>query len=240
MPKKQSKALVAAERIEQSILLIRGHKVLLDSDLAQLYGVETKALVRAMKRNIDRFPDDFMFQLTRDEWTALGRQIGTLDLRRQIGTSSSKSDYVTPGNASDAMARDATHGGRRYPPYVFTEQGVAMLSSVLRSPRAVQVNIEIMRAFVRLRRILAVNAELARRLDEVESHLGKHDEQFSDVIRAIRQLMEPPTRPPRRHIGFHVPDDASSIDRPPGDRGTAKRTQRNQPQRAKRASRGGE
>ena len=128
--------------------------------------------------------------------------------------------------------------GLRRPPFAFTEQGVAMLSSVLRSRRAVQVNIEIMRAFVRLRRILAVNAELARRLDEVESHLGKHDEQFSDVIRAIRQLMEPPARPPRRQIGFHFADDASSVDRPPGDRGKAKRTQRNQPKRTKRASRG--
>jgi hypothetical protein len=214
MPKKQSKALVPAGQIERSILLIRGQKVLLDADLARLYGVETKVFNQAVKRNLDRFPDDFMFQLTDKE----------LEKRR--------SQFVTSNPAAKM--------GLRRPPFVFTEQGVAMLSSVLRSPRAVQVNIEIMRAFVRLRRILAVNAELARRLDEVESHLGKHDEQFSDVIRAIRQLMEPPTRPPRRHIGFHVPDDASSIDRPPGDRGTAKRTQRNQPQRAKRASRGGE
>ena len=117
----REKAIVPVERVAQSILLIRGQKVLLDADLAQMYGVETKALVRAMKRNMDRFPSDFMFQLTKDEFN---------DLRSQIVTSSS-------------------WGGRRYSPYAFTEQGVAMLSSVLRSKRAVQVNIEIMRAFVR-------------------------------------------------------------------------------------------
>ena len=208
MAKKQLKSLVSAERIVQSILLIRDHKVLLDANLAQLYGVETKVFNQAVKRNLSRFPDDFMFQLTSEEVDALRSQIVTLKTGR------------------------GQH--RKYLPYAFTEQGVAMLSSVLRSDRAVQVNIEIMRAFVRLRRILAVNAELARRLDDVEKHLGKHDEQFVQVIQAIRQLMDPPARPTRRRIGFHVPDDAIDIE-PRGDSGQAKRTQRNRTKRVTRA-----
>ena len=127
-------ALVPVERIEQAILRIRGHNVMLDQDLADLYGVETKALTRAVRRNLDRFPEDFMLQLSTEEFG---------NLRRHSGTSSQ-------------------WGGRRYPPYAFTEQGVAMLSSVLRSQRAVQVNVEIMRAFVRLRRLLASHADLQR------------------------------------------------------------------------------
>jgi hypothetical protein len=168
-----SRSLMPSERIERSILLIRGQKVMLDSDLASLYGVETRALVQAVQRNLDRFPDDFMFQLTRDEFD---------DLRSQTVTSS-------PG-----------WGGRRYPPYAFTEQGVAMLSSVLRSKRAVQVNVEIMRAFVRLRRLLAEHAELARKLDALEK---KYDAQFKVVFDAIRELMTPPP-PERRRIGFRA------------------------------------
>ena len=133
-------ALVPVERIERQILLIRGQKVLLDSQLAELYGVATANLVRAMKRNIDRFPEDFMFQLSREEFA---------DLRYHFGTSSA-------------------WGGRRYPPYAFTEHGVAMLSSVLRSQRAIQVNIEIMRAFSRLRHLLASHAELAAKIARLE------------------------------------------------------------------------
>jgi hypothetical protein len=143
---------------------------MLDADLAHLYGVPTKALVRAIKRNAERFPPDFMFQLDSRE---------ALDLRRQTGTSSS-------------------WGGRRYLPYAFTEQGVAMLSSVLRSPQAVSVNVEIMRAFVRLRVALADHRDLARRLDELEA---KYDLQFKVVFDAIRALMTPPVKPARR-IGF--------------------------------------
>ena len=143
---------------------------MLDADLATLYGVETGALVRAVKRNIDRFPEDFMFQLSTEEFR---------NLRCQTGTSSS-------------------WGGRRYPPYAFTEQGVAMLSSVLRSKRAVQVNVEIMRTFVRQRRILAGNASLARRLDELEK---KYDVQFKVVFEVIRKLMQPPA-PKKKPIGF--------------------------------------
>lgn len=175
-------SVVPVERIEAAILKLRGQRVLIDSDLAVFYGVETKALVRAVKRNIERFPSDFMFQLTKGEFDALRRRIGTSNLKSQTGASS--------------------WGGRRYRPYAFTEQGVAMLSSVLRSKRAVRVNIQIMRAFVRLRRVLAVSAELARRLDELEKRVGDHDQQFVAVIQAIRELMEPPPAPRARRIGF--------------------------------------
>ena len=164
-------ALVSIERIEKAIYLIRGEKVMLDRDLAALYGVETKMLNRAVKRNLKRFPADFMFQLTAEETDALRYQIGTSNKGR---------------------------GGRRYLPYVFTEQGVAMLSSALNSERAVLVNIEIMRAFVKLRQMLASNAELSRRLDELES---KYDRQFKVVFDAIRQLMAPSVRE-RKEIGF--------------------------------------
>lgn len=160
------------ERIEKSILLIRDQKVLLDTDLAELYEVKTKALTQAVRRNLRRFPEDFMFQLSPEEFEIL---------RSQFATSSS-------------------WGGRRYPPYAFTEQGVAMLSSVLHSERAVQVNVEIMRTFVKLRRMLTANLELARKLDLLEK---KYDSQFKVVFEAIRQLMVPaPQQPGSRRIGF--------------------------------------
>ncbi len=169
--------LVPLDQINNAIFQIRGQRIMLDADLAQLYEVETKMLVRAVKRNIERFPEDFMFQLTEEEFQ---------NLRSQFGTSSE-------------------WGGRRYAPYAFTEQGVAMLSSVLRSPRAVAVNIEIMRAFVRLRNLLASNAELAQKLEELEQ---KTDERFKIVFDAIRQLMTPPT-PQQRKIGIRQePEEA--------------------------------
>ena len=164
---------VPVERIEQAILLIRGQKVLLDRDLAALYGVPTKTLNLAVKRNRARFPVDFMLRLSAEE---------TRNLRFQIETSSLR------------------WGGRRYCPTAFTEQGVAMLSSVLRSPRAIQVNIEIMRAFVKLRMILSTHVELARKLEEMEK---KYDAQFKVVFDAIRELMAPPEKPQSR-IGFHL------------------------------------
>jgi len=168
------KALIPLEVIEQRILLVRGQKVMLDADLAALYGVGTKQLVRAVKRNILRFPEDFMFQLSNDEFE---------NLRYHFGTSSH-------------------WGGRRYPPYAFTEHGVAMLSSVLNSPRAVQVNIQIMRTFAKLREIMSQHKDLARRLDELET---KYDAQFKIVFDAIRQLMAPPEpEPPKKRIGFLV------------------------------------
>ncbi len=166
-----SRSVVLVERVEQRILLLRGHKVMLDSDLAILYGVPVSSLNQAVKRNLDRFPDDFMFQLTVEEAAALRSQT--------------------------VISR--SHGGRRYPPYAFTEQGVAMLSSVLRSKRAIQVNVEIMRAFVRLRQVLASHKDLARRLEDLEK---RYDAQFKVVFDAIRQLMEPPPDPPKEPIGF--------------------------------------
>lgn len=164
-------ALIPRGRIEQTILLIRGHNVMLDSDLAQLYGVTVGRLNEAVKRNGDRFPSDFMFQLTKAELE---------NLKSQIAISSSK------------------WGGRRHVPYVFTEQGVAMLSSVLRSKRAIEVNIAVMRTFVRLREMISSNKVLARRLLDLEK---KYDGQFRVVFEAIRELMaEPPTKSSR--IGF--------------------------------------
>jgi len=162
---------VRIEQIEEAIFLIRGQKVMLDRDLAELYGVETKQLKRAVKRNIDRFPADFMFELT-------GKELE--NLRHHFGTSS--------------------WGGTRYAPLVFTEQGVAMLSSVLRSKRAVQVNIEIMRAFVRLRQMLSTHKDLKRKLAALEK---KYDDQFKIVFEAIAELMTSPEKP-RRKIGFDV------------------------------------
>ena len=170
--------IVPVEIIEKKIFLIRGHKVMLDSDLAELYGVETKVLVRAIKRNIERFPPDFMFQLTKEEFD---------NLRFHFGTSSQ-------------------WGGRRYLPYAFTEQGVAMLSSVLRSKRAIQVNIAIMRVFVKLRQILSTHKELAYKLAELERKIERHDEEIKVIFDAIRQLVTPPEKP-RRRIGFNVKNE---------------------------------
>jgi hypothetical protein len=164
--------VVPAKRIARSILVIRNRKVLLDADLAALYGVRTKALVQAVKRNPERFPEDFMFRLTSDEFDRL------------------RSRTVTSKN----------RGGRRYPPYAFTEQGVSMLSSVLNSPRAIAVNIEIMRVFVRVRRMTATHAHLARKLDELEK---RYDAQFKVVFEAIRELMAPPA-PRARRVGFRA------------------------------------
>ena len=164
-------SVVPIERVERAILLLRGHRVMLDADLANLYGVETGALTRAVRRNANRFPGDFMFQLTKQEFD---------DLRCQNGMSSE-------------------WGGRRYSPYAFTEQGVAMLSSVLRSERAILVSVEIVRAFVRLRQILADHADLARKLADLEK---KYDAQFKIVFDAIRGLMTPPVSEKRNPIGF--------------------------------------
>lgn len=165
--------IIPSSNIEKKIMLIQGQKIMLDSDLAALYGVETSALNRQVKRNAERFPADFMFKLTPQEVTNLICQIGISKEGR---------------------------GGRRKPIHAFTEQGVAMLSSVLRSPRAVKVNIEIMRAFVRIRQWLASNTELARKLAELEK---KYDAQFKVVFDAIRELMRPP-EPPRKRIGFNA------------------------------------
>ena len=167
---KRGAPVVPIESIESSIFLIRGHKVMLSTHLAALYGVEPRVLVQAVKRNLDRFPADFMFQLTPEEF----------------------------GNLKSQFVISSWGGLRRAPPYAFTEQGVAMLSSVLRSRRAVRVNIEIMRAFVKLREMLATHKDLARKLEQLER---KYDAQFKVVFDAIRQLMAPPQAKGRR-IGF--------------------------------------
>lgn len=169
------------------ILLIRGQKVILDADIAALYDVQTGMLVRAVKRNLERFPPDFMFQLSKDEFRNLRSQFVTSskdefdNLRCQFGTSSS-------------------WGGRRYAPYAFTEHGVAMLSSVLKSKRAVRVNIDVIRTFVKLREILATHKVLARKISAMEQ---KYDGQLKVVFKAFRALMEPPKRK-RKPIGFHT------------------------------------
>jgi len=173
----EEKLSVYPSRIESRILMLRGKKVLLDRDLAELYGIETKTLKQAVKRNSDRFPADFLFSLDKQEVAIL---------RSQTVTSS-----------SDGW------GGTRYIPMAFTEQGVAMLSSVLRSPQAVAINIEIMRTFVRLRRVLESNKELARKLEELELDC---DEKFRIVFEALNSLMAPENK--SNPIGFHVREEA--------------------------------
>jgi ORF6N domain len=172
--------VASALAIERRIYLIRGRQVMLDEDLADLYGVETRVLVQQVKRNAKRFPADFMFQLTKPEAEALRSQI---------------------------VISSKGRGGRRYEPYVFTEQGVAMLSGVLRSDRAIAVNIEIMRAFVELRRAAGSFQELQKRLDQMELDIGarlsEHDEQLRQIFEALRQLIAPPPST-KRPIGFRV------------------------------------
>jgi hypothetical protein len=178
----RTKALVPTEAIISKILFLRGEKVLLDRDLAELYGVETRVLKQAVRRNRRRFPEDFMFELTRQEFE---------DWRSQFVISN-----------SDKM-------GLRYRPMAFTEQGVAMLSSVLNSERAIKVNIAIMRAFVQLRKMIASHEELARKLAELEAHMGEHSEQIQAIFEAIRQLMSPPDRLQKK-IGFEVSEKKAS------------------------------
>jgi hypothetical protein len=174
-----SKEIVPIQRIAESIFVLRGQKVILGQDLASLYGVSVGALTQAVKRNTNRFPRDFVFQLTVQELSNL------------------KSQFVI-----------SSWGGRRARPYAFTEQGVAMLSSVLNSERAVKVNIAIMRAFVKLRETLETNRELARKFEELERRVGTHDEEIAAILEAIRQLMAP-SKQSRREIGFHVREKAA-------------------------------
>jgi phage regulator Rha-like protein len=179
MPKpKSADEVLPPAVIERKIYLLRRQKVMLDSDLAVLYGVETKQLNRAVKRNLERFPSDFMFQLAPAEARALRYQIGT--------------------------SKDDERGGRRYLPYVFTQEGVAMLSSVLRSTRAVQVNIAIMRAFVRLREILATNRELATKLEAMEQ---RYNTQLKVIFEVIQKLMAPSEESSRGELGFRMDQD---------------------------------
>lgn len=174
MAESKTSGLVPTESVEESIHLVRGLRVMLDSDLAELYGVPTGHLNRAVLRNKERFPEDFMFQLSVDEYENLKCQIG--------------------------IAKP-TWGGRKSPPYAFTQEGIAMLSGVLRSRRAVEMNIAIMRAFVRLRALLASHRELDRKVADLEK---KYDKQFKAVFDAIRQLLTKPPAPKRREMGFHA------------------------------------
>lgn len=162
--------LIPQEVIENKIYMIRGHKVMLDRDLAKLYGVETRVLKQAVKRNISRFPEDFMFSLSREEIMRISQTVTSLKFHKEVSA--------------------------------FTEQGVAMLSTVLNSERAIQVNIAIMRAFVKLREILSTHKELAYKLAELERKIEKHDTEIQAIFDAIRQLMEPPPEKPKRLIGF--------------------------------------
>jgi len=199
-----SAGLLIPEKIAPLVHALRHEKVILDSDLAELYEVTTKVLNRAVQRNIDRFPPDFMFQLTEDEWETLRCQIGIA----KNAEPSLKSQSVTSKNAESNLrfqiGTSSSHGGRRYLPYVFTEQGVAMLSSVLRSPRAVEVNIAIMRTFVQLRRLMDSNAMLAEKIEALEAKYAEHDQHFEVVFEAIKQLIATDDSP-KREIGFHNP-----------------------------------
>jgi len=177
---KNKKLSVPLERIASFILLVRGHKVLLDADLAELYGVTTKRLNEQVRRNRERFPEDFVFQLSQEEHEAL------------------RSHFATS---------NAGRGGRRYLPYVFTEHGAIMAAAVLNTPRAVEMSLYVVRTFVRLREMLASNKELARKLNELERKLGAHDQAITGILNAIRELMRPPEPPKKRRIGFVQTDD---------------------------------
>jgi hypothetical protein len=172
-------SLIPVERIAQAILLIRGQKVMLDEDLAALYGVQTRRLNEQVRRNLDRFPDDFMFQLTDEEYAALISQIATSKPSR---------------------------GGRRKLPLAFTEHGAIMAASVLNTARAIEVSVYVVRAFVRLREMIAANRELARKLEELERQLETHDQAITEILHAIRQLMAP-AETKKRPIGFVVPEE---------------------------------
>ena len=184
---KPSKKIIAVD--EPAIQLVRGQRVMLDSDLAAIYQVSTKRLNQQLRRNRSRFPADFAFQLTVEELTNLRLQFATSSLTSQITTSKK-------------------HGGRRYLPWVFTEHGAIMLASILNSDVAVQASVRVVRAFVRLREMVAGNAGLAAKLVELERRLDSHDESIANLFQAIRQLLTPPTKP-KREIGFHVREDGT-------------------------------
>ena len=204
--RKETKAIIPVDRVEQRIYLIRGQRVILSHDLAVLYDVSAKALNQAVSRNEERFPGDFMFQLTASEFRIL------------------KSQFVTPNKAaSDPFLRsqfvtlETDMRGRhlKYRPYAFTEQGVAMLSAVLRSATAVRVSIEIVRTFVRLRQLLATHEDLRVKLEALEQKFSEHDERFTLVFEAIRDLMDPPEDAPRKPIGFHTEHLPDTVLPPP-------------------------
>jgi hypothetical protein len=180
--------VVSVVGVEQKIYLIRGHKVMLDHDLAGLYGVATKRLNEQVRRNVRRFPSDFMFQLTWQEAESSRSQFATLN-----------DENLRSQNAISKKGANI-----KYLPYAFTEQGIAMLSSVLNSQQAIDVNIAIMRAFVKLREVLTTHKELAAQFNELEHKVGTHDKQIAAIFEAIRRLMEPPPEKPKQKMGFIV------------------------------------
>jgi hypothetical protein len=176
--------------IESAIYLLRGQRVMLDSDLAAIYGVSTRQLNQQLKRNRSRFPDDFAFQLSTEEFRNLKSQIATSSLMSQSVTSSG-------------------HGGRRKLPWAFTEHGALMLASVLNSEVAVQASVRVVRAFVKLREMIAANAQLAAKLEELERRFDSHDEAIANLFATLKQLVEPSEAPKKREIGFHVREEAA-------------------------------
>lgn len=193
MPRPSRSAVVPAELIQQRILVLRGKRVLLDADLARFYNVATRDLNKAVARNLERFPDDFAFYLTPEEAENLMFQSGT------------SNDQTASSQKLKETAK--RRGGTRKPPRVFTEQGVAMLASVLRSPRAVTMSVAIVRAFVQLREMLAGHRQLSGKLAELEKRLEGHDEAIGNLFEAIRQLIEPAAPTHRRKMGFNQTPD---------------------------------
>jgi len=183
------------ERITSRILLVRGQKIMLDASLAELYGVTTKALNQTVKRNAERFPEDFAFQLTPAEARILRSQIATSSLQ----LTDPMDDFL---NRSQIVTGSQKHRDPRLLPWVFTEHGALMAANLLRSTRAVQMSLHVVRAFVRLREMVAANKELAKKLDELERRVSHHDEAITDIVRAIRELATPPEPAPKRRIGF--------------------------------------
>jgi hypothetical protein len=183
------------EQIVSRILLVRGQKIMLDADLAQLYGVTTKALNQTVKRNAKRFPEDFAFKLTPAEAGILRSQIATSSLQ----LTDPKDDFL---NRSQIVTGSQKHRDPRLLPWVFTEYGALMAANLLRSKRAVHMSLHVVRAFVRLREMVAANKELSKKLDELERRVSHHDEAITSIVKAIRELATPPEPKPKRRIGF--------------------------------------
>jgi hypothetical protein len=205
---KPKRSTIPIERVESKILVIRGQRVMLDSDLAEIYGIETKNLNKAVKRNLSRFPEDFIFQLAKKEFENLKFQIGTSSAE---STHSTRPQIVTAAKEAGPNLKSqiatSSWGGKRKLPYAFTEHGAVMLASVLNSPTAIQASIFVVRDFIQLRQLGAINANLAIKIAELEDKYGKHDIQIQKVIKILRQLLEPPIEPTeseKEPIGFRV------------------------------------
>ena len=192
------KKVLNNERLEPLIFTVRGHRVVLDADLARLYGASTKRFNQAFKRNRSRFPGDFAFQITAAE---------VKDLRSHLVTSSPQIRDLSENKSNRSQFSTGSHGGRRYPPWVFTEHGALMAANVLQSARAVQMSVFVVRAFVRLREQVAANTAILKRLAEIDKTLLQHDTALRDLYRKLLPLLQPPADPPKRRIGFHTDKD---------------------------------